>query len=212
MYTTHAFSPIVEGDLAVFHLGGHDQGAVTAFDIASGNLQWSWAGDGPSYGSPIVATIGGTKQVITITQTKVVGVDVGTGALLWERPFVHPNVGNSNTPILYRDTIIVSGNLGPTVAFTAAKNGAAWTTTTVWENPDVPLRLTNLVLMGDMLFGITNRNAGQVLRDRRQDGQDSLDLTAPPGRHRRHCEVRRLPSQPRRRRRTGRREEQPDGL
>ena len=161
MYTTHAFSPIVEGDLAVFHLGGHDQGAVTAFDIASGTQRWSWAGDGPSYGSPIVATIGGTKQVITITQTKVVGVDVGTGALLWERPFVHPNVGNSNTPILYGDTIIVSGNLGPTVAFTAAKNGAAWTTTTVWENPDVPLRLTNLVLMGDMLFGITNRNAGQ---------------------------------------------------
>ena len=35
MYTTHAFSPIVEGDLAVFHLGGHDQGAVTAFDIAT---------------------------------------------------------------------------------------------------------------------------------------------------------------------------------
>ena len=93
MYTTHAFSPIVEGDLAVFHLGGHDQGAVTAFDIASGNQRWRWAGDGPSYGSPIVATIGGTKQVITITQTKVVGVDVGTGALLWERPFVHANVG-----------------------------------------------------------------------------------------------------------------------
>ena len=119
------------------------------------------AGDGPSYGSPIIAAIGGTKQVITITQTKVVGVEFATGALLWERPFVHPNVGNSNTPLLYGRTIIVGGNLGPTVAFTAEKSGAEWTTTTAWENPDVPLRLTNLVLMGDLLFGITNRNGGQ---------------------------------------------------
>jgi outer membrane protein assembly factor BamB len=161
MYTTHASSPIVDGTIAIVHLGGHDKGSLTALDVVSGETRWSWPGDGPSYGSPIIAAIGGTKQVITITQTKVVGVELATGALLWERPFVHPNVGNSNTPLLYGQTIIVGGNLGPTVAFTAEKSGAEWTTTTAWENPDVPLRLTNLVLMGDMLFGITNRNGGQ---------------------------------------------------
>jgi len=48
-----------------------------------------------------------------------------------------------------------------TVAFSVANAGGQWTTTTVWENPDIPLRLTNGVIVGDLLFGITNKNAGQ---------------------------------------------------
>ena len=31
---------------------------LTAFDINSGAVKWSWPGDGPSYGSPVIATIG----------------------------------------------------------------------------------------------------------------------------------------------------------
>ena len=94
---------------------------------------------------------------------------------------MHPNVGNSNTPLLYGQTIIVGGNLGPTVAFTAARSGAEWTTTTVWENPDVPLRLTNLVLISDMLFGITNRNGGQYFAlDVKQAKRSGPHLPARP--------------------------------
>ena len=72
---------IVDGALAIFHRGGHDKGSLTALDVATGETRWTWNGDGPSYGSPIIATIGGTRQVITITQTKVVGVEFATGAL-----------------------------------------------------------------------------------------------------------------------------------
>jgi outer membrane protein assembly factor BamB len=86
---------------------------------------------------------------------------------------------NSNTPILYGETIIVSGNGGPTVAFTASKNGAKWTTTNVWENADIPLRLTNMVLMGDMLFGMTNKNAGQYFG---VDAKTGKTLWVSPGR------------------------------
>jgi outer membrane protein assembly factor BamB len=161
MYTTHAFSPIVDRGLVIFHVGGHNQGALTAYDVNTGDVKWSWAGDGPGYGSPVVADIGGTRQVITITQAKVVGVDAATGALLWERPFVSPNFTNSMTPILYGQTVIVSGNGGPTVAFTPAKQGTQWTTTNVWENADVPMRMSNGVIVGDMLFSLSNRNMGQ---------------------------------------------------
>jgi hypothetical protein len=42
----------------------------------------------------------GTRQLIALTQAKLVGLDVGTGALLWERPFVSANFTNSATPIL----------------------------------------------------------------------------------------------------------------
>jgi outer membrane protein assembly factor BamB len=162
MYTSHAFSPIIEGNTVIFYVGGHDKGALTAFDIATGTPRWSWAGDGPGYGSPVVANIGGTRQVITVSQTKVVGVDL-TGTLLWERPLVVPSTNNSATPLVHGQTIITSSNGGPTVAFTASKNGATWTTTTLWENAEFSMRFSNPVLVGDMLFAMSSRNAGQYM-------------------------------------------------
>jgi outer membrane protein assembly factor BamB len=179
LYTSHAFSPIVDRGLVIFHVGGHDKGALTAFDAATGAVKWSWGGDGPGYGSPIIAELGGVRQVVTITQAKVVGVDAANGTLLWERPFVSAATTNSSTPLLHGQTVIVSGNGGPTVAFTVAKNGSQWTTTNVWENPDIPLRLTNAVIVGDLMFGLTNRNAGQYFG---VDAKTGKTLWVSPGR------------------------------
>ena len=73
-FTTHAFSPIVDypsgpsgRGLVIFHVGGNNQGALTAFDVNTGDVKWRWDGDGPSYVSPIVATIAGTRQLVTLT-------------------------------------------------------------------------------------------------------------------------------------------------
>jgi outer membrane protein assembly factor BamB len=161
MYTSHAFSPLVDRGLVIFHIGGHMNGALTAFDANTGDVRWSWNGDGPGYGSPIVADLGGTRQIVTITQGKLVGVEAATGTLLWERPFVSSNFTNGVTPVLYEQSIIVSGNGGPTHALRVAKNGARWVTETVWENADVPLRFSNGVVVRDKFFSLANRNSGQ---------------------------------------------------
>ena len=55
LYTTHAFSPVVEGDTVIFHLGGEEQGALTAFDVNTGDVTWSWDGDGRSATPPAPA-------------------------------------------------------------------------------------------------------------------------------------------------------------
>jgi outer membrane protein assembly factor BamB len=108
MFTTHAFSPLVEGGLVIFHLGGDTEGAITAFDVNTGDLRWTWRGDPPGYGSPVLATLGGTRQIVTITKGRLVGIATATGALLWERPWVSPNFTNSNTPVVSGDLVIVS--------------------------------------------------------------------------------------------------------
>jgi outer membrane protein assembly factor BamB len=161
MYTSHAFSPLFDRGLVIFHVGGHNEGALTAFDANTGDVKWSWNGDGPGYGSPILVELSGTRQIVTITQGKVVGVDPATGTLLWERPFVSSNFTNSITPIHYGQTIIVSGNGGPTTALTVSKQNNQWVTETVWENADVPMRLSNGLIAGDNLIGLANRNMGQ---------------------------------------------------
>jgi outer membrane protein assembly factor BamB len=161
MFTSHSFSPIVERGLVIFHTGGHMSGALTAFDVNTGAQKWSWPGDGPGYGSPVIADFGGTRQLVTITQGKLVSVEPATGTLLWERPYVSANFTNAVTPVVYGQMLIVSGNGGPTVAYTVTKKNNEWDVSTAWENADIPYRLSNSVLMGDTLFGLTSRNSGQ---------------------------------------------------
>jgi outer membrane protein assembly factor BamB len=160
MYTTHSFSPLVDRGLVIFHVGGHNQGALTAFDVNTGAVKWSWNGDGPGYGSPVVVELEGTRQLITITQGKLAGLDVATGSLLWERPFVSSNFTNSVSPVLDGQTIMMS-NGGPLTAVTVGRRNNQWMTENAWENADVPFRLSNAVVVGGMLFGLSTRNAGQ---------------------------------------------------
>jgi outer membrane protein assembly factor BamB len=160
-FTTHAFSPLIDRGAVIFHVGGNNQGSLTAFDVGTGSTKWHWDGDGPAYGSPIVADLDGTRQIITLTQTRLVGVDADTGALLWERPFTNSSVTNSATPILVGRTVVVS-NGGPVMAYTVTKQGSQWTVQDAWQNEDAPYRLSNTVVGdGDVLFGLSTRNSGQ---------------------------------------------------
>lgn len=161
LYTTHSFSPIVERGTVIFHLGGDSNGAITAFDLVSGAEKWKWTGDGPGYGSPVITEVAGTRHLVTITQSKVVGLDAGTGALLWERPFVTSNKVNSGTPVAQGATIILSGGGLPLVAFAIGRTGTKWTTETLWENADIRPFFTDQVLAGDVLVGLSQRNSGQ---------------------------------------------------
>ena len=157
-----SMSPLVDRGLVIVHVGGHDKGALTAFDANTGAIRWQWTGDGPAYNSPIVAEFAGTRQVITFTQDHLIGVNAATGALLWDRPYKTQSTQNTITPILFEQNVIVSGLNNPIVAFRViAGAGSGWKTEDVWSNPDVPLYMTNAVMIGDMLVGMTHRNSGQ---------------------------------------------------
>ena len=156
-----AMSPVVDGDVVIFHVGGHDDGALTAFDTATGDVRWSWSGDGPAYGSPHVMEIEGVRQVVTYTQANVVGVDVRTGALLWRRPFTTEYDTTSQTPVRYGDILLQTGRGGGITAYRVLREGDAWTTEDVWQTSEVALHMTNGVVTDGVLFGLSYLNSGQ---------------------------------------------------
>jgi outer membrane protein assembly factor BamB len=158
-----AMSPLVDRGLVIVHVGGHNQGALTAFDAASGAITWTWTGDGPSYASPIVANIDGVRQVITLSQASVIGVSVADGRLLWRRPFSTEYTQNIITPILVGQTLIVSGYQKPTSALRIVRKGDQWTTEEVWENAAAPLYMADAVVASDKLFVLSHRNSGQYM-------------------------------------------------
>jgi outer membrane protein assembly factor BamB len=156
-----ALSPLVDRGLAIVHVGGHNQGALTAFDAATGASKWTWTGDGPSYASPIVAEIAGVRQVIAQTQDNVVGVSAADGRLLWRRPFTTEFTQNIITPIVIGNTVLNAGYQKPTAAFRVVRNGEQWRTEDVWQNEALSLYMANGVVVGDALFGLSHRNRGQ---------------------------------------------------
>jgi outer membrane protein assembly factor BamB len=160
LYGTAA-SPLVDRGLVIVHVGGHDQGALTAFDAMTGKPRWAWSGDGPSYASAMPAEIDGVRQVITLTQKNVVGLAADTGSLLWQRPFSTEYDQNIITPLVAGRTVIISGYQKPTAALTVTKKGTAWTVDEAWNNPAVSLYMADAVTSGGSLFGLSHRNSGQ---------------------------------------------------
>ncbi len=156
-----AASPLVDGGLVITHVGGHDDGALTAFDAATGEVRWAWPGDGPGYSSPILAELDGTRQVITQSQNHVVSVDVETGALLWQRPFLTPYAQNSIDAVVVDGQIIIAGTQTPTAAFRPLRDGDAWALEDVWESGEATFYMSNALLMDRWLFGLSERNSGQ---------------------------------------------------
>jgi len=156
-----AMSPIVDGDAVIVHVGGHDDGALTAFDAHSGQIKWEWAGDGPAYGSPVVFDVEGSRQVITYTQENLIGVDVENGRLLWRRPFVTEYTTTSQTPIRHKEVFLQAGRGNGITAFRVIREGDAWTTEDVWHTAEASLHMTNGVITDSMLVGLSHLNSGQ---------------------------------------------------
>lgn len=158
-----ATSPLVDGTSVIVHVGGYGKGALTSFDAATGKLRWQWNGDGPAYGSPIVATFGGIRQVIAQTQKLLVGVNASTGTLLWQMPFTTDFDQNAFTPVVFQDLLINAGIDWPLTAIRLTRDGGKWIGETVWTNEQTPMFMSSPVLIDGTIYGLTTRNRGQFV-------------------------------------------------
>ena len=115
----------------------------------------------PGYASPIVATLGGTRQLITQSESKVIGIDPGNGRLLWEVRLKTPYNQNIVTPLVVNNTLISAGLDSPTIGYTIANTGGTWTATPKWSNDRVSMYMSSPAANGSTIFGLSNKNRGQ---------------------------------------------------
>lgn len=157
-----AMSPIVDGGLLIAHVGGPATGGLTAFDPATGDVKWAWEGDSPAYSSPIVVELAGVRQVVTQSRANIVSVAESNGKLLWKLPFTTAYEQNSVTPLLVRDMLILSGLDKGVLAVRVKREGDALVPQTAWENKEAGMYMNSPVVSGDLLFGFSHRNKGQL--------------------------------------------------
>jgi outer membrane protein assembly factor BamB len=158
-----AMSPLIDGTSVIAHIGGEERGALTSFDATTGKRRWEWTGDGPGYGSPIVATFGGVRQVIAQTQKFLVGLNASTGTLLWQLPFTTDFDQNAFTPVVFQDLVINGGLDQPLTAIRPKLEGGKWIAETVWTNLQTPMFMSSPIVIGGTIYGLIQRSKGQFV-------------------------------------------------
>lgn len=151
-------SPLIVDGMCIVQLGGEQDGFIGAYDLATGEQKWKWAGDGPSYGSPELMKLEDLQVVIAPTSSKLVALNLADGSLMWEMDYRQGRY-NAATPIIDGQTLIVAG---PTRGFTAMKmsrEGENLEATELWKSPDNSVIYNTPVLKSGKLFGITTTNA-----------------------------------------------------
>jgi len=153
-----SMSPMIVDGMAIAHVGGRGKGAIIAFDLASGAEKWRWAGEGPEYASPVLLTVEGTKQIVTLTNKSVVGVNAADGKLLWRIPFAPARRAyNAATPIVDGQTVIITGARRGTKALKIEKTGDGFAAKELWSNAEVATQYNTPVLVDGLLFGFSDR-------------------------------------------------------
>jgi outer membrane protein assembly factor BamB len=149
----NASSVVVEGNQVIVAVGGKKIGALAAFDRKDGKLLWHELPDRSSYGSPIVADLAGRKQVVGFTGLRMVGLDMTSHKPIWELPFAAMLEQTITTPVVYKDTVIVTGEVKPTIALRISQEGGKFEQKQAWTNSDLKAYMTTPVVMGDHLVG-----------------------------------------------------------
>jgi outer membrane protein assembly factor BamB len=162
LFTGTAMSPILDSGLLIVHVGDDDDGALRALDPATGDEKWVLAGHGPGYASPIITAVDGVRQLVTMTDKAVIGVEVAAGKILWTIPF--PDEWNENivTPVVAGGVLVVSGTRKGTFGYRLERSGGVWAPRQAWHNANLPMYMSSPVVDGAFVYGFGSRRKGQL--------------------------------------------------
>ena len=155
-----SMSPIVVDGMCIAQLGKKETGVIIAFALSTGKDKWKWGpGDCPGFASPVLMTVDGAKQIVTLTEQRIVGVATADGKLLWEIPFVAKGRAfNAPTPIIDGQTVIYTGATRGTKAVKIEKQGDVFTVNELWSSPIATIFNTP-VLKDGFVYGLSERSS-----------------------------------------------------
>ena len=156
-------SPVVDGDRVIVHFGNDDEGLLVALNAESGSEFWTNNKDAPSYSSPLIAELGGIRQVVEWNHRALVGVEIKTGQQLWEFPFPHESHNqNMPTPVIYKDRVLIGGENRGIHAVQPVRDGDQWTVKEIWHQDKLALDMSTAVINADRLYGFSHYDRGRL--------------------------------------------------
>ncbi len=128
-------SPLVDGDSVYVQAGG----GVARIRKSDGHVLWHGLRDGggmmgSAFGSPVILTLGGRRQLVVQSRTRMMGAALEDGAELWSLPIESFRGMNILTPTAAGpDRLFTATYGGKTLGIDVRPDNGALRATPVWE-------------------------------------------------------------------------------
>ena len=150
-------SPVVVGDLLAFSIDGPDLQAVVALDKATGKVAWKTPREAKparafSFGTPLVISVNGAEQLVSVGSDVVMGLEPKTGKEIWRVKFSGYSI--VPRPVFGHGLVYFSTGYDNPVFYAVKPDGTGDVTAThvAWTSKKGAPRNASPLLIGDALY------------------------------------------------------------
>jgi outer membrane protein assembly factor BamB len=149
-------SPLIVDNAVVTLPGGSAGKSVMAYDHRTGARLWSALGDRASYSSPMLVEIDRVRQILTVSATRIMGLNPANGTMLWEFPWETMYDVNAGQPIVFdgKRVFMSSGYDHGAVVVEVTMNDGRGTVREVWKNNRMKNQFTSSVYLDGYFYGL----------------------------------------------------------
>jgi outer membrane protein assembly factor BamB len=161
-----ASTPLVEGQFLIINVGAPGGPTVAAFDKATGKEAWRAGKEwGPSYASPVPATVQGKRRVFVFAGGEsspptggLMSIDPATGRVDFTFPWRSRTVEsvNASCPVVFNNKVFISASYRTGGALLEILSD--FTTKTLCTTPEFALHFNTPIYKDGYLYGFDGRN------------------------------------------------------
>lgn len=149
-------SPLVVDDLVVVSGGDVKKATLLAYKKETGEPAWQAGADKASYSSPLLATLAGVRQILSVNAGSVTGHDPADGHELWSFPWPGEFAKASQPIVLDSDRVFISAGYGLGCSLLQLEAGEAgrMQVRELWHSPHMKTQFTSAVLRDGFAYGL----------------------------------------------------------
>jgi len=151
-----AASPLIVDEKVIVQPGGSNGNSVVAYHKETGEVIWTALDDKQAYTSPMEVTLGGRRQIISVSAQRMMGLAIEDGALLWDYPWTTSYDVNAAQPLIVDENhALISAGYGHGAALVkVTASGAGFRAEQVWQNINMKNKFTSSVLLDEYAYGL----------------------------------------------------------
>jgi outer membrane protein assembly factor BamB len=146
-------SPLLVGDKLIVIVGGKN-GSIVAFNSKNNEEAWHALDDPPSYAAPVAIGEGEQRQIVCLTQKRLVSLSPKDGELFWEFPFKDQLAESSTTPVLVGDLLIASSVTLGSVGLKLTQKSGKPAIEQAWKNSALTCYFSTPAPVGEQIYMI----------------------------------------------------------
>jgi outer membrane protein assembly factor BamB len=147
-------SPLIVDDTVIV-TGSPGGPSLIAYRTSDGSRAWSAGTESPGYASPILTTLAGVRQIITINAASVTAHDPGDGRILWRFDWPGSMPKNIQPIPVGDDRLLISAGYGlGTTLLKLQSDAGLLSVSPLWNSRHLKPKLSNNVIHGNFVFGL----------------------------------------------------------